>query len=133
KTATNPPAPNANRPWPDTRHAGHGSRPPSGKRPRHEDSGKTRQKEGTAMIDTQVKAKFDQYGRYVLPDPETGEERAWTRATTIANTLADRFGLEQWAKRNVVLGIAAREDLYALAVSCKPEDKDQLNQIAAAA
>ena len=85
------------------------------------------------MTDTQVKAKFDQYGRYVLPDPETGEERSWTRATTIANTLADRFGLEQWAKRNVVLGIAAREDLYALAVSCKPEDKDQLNRIAAAA
>src|SRR5690606_40709505 len=91
--------------------------------------GKTRQKEGTAMTDTQAKAKFDQYGRYVLPDPETGEERSWTRATTVANKIADRFGLEQWAKRNVVLGIAAREDLYALAVSCKPEDKDQLNRI----
>lgn len=85
------------------------------------------------MTDTQVKVKFDQYGRYVLPDPETGEERSWTRATTVANTLADRFGLEQWAKRNVVLGIAAREDLYALAVSCKPEDKDQLDDIVEAA
>ena len=30
----------------------------------------------------------------VIHDPETGEERSWTRATTIANTLADRFGLE---------------------------------------
>src|SRR5690606_25882150 len=34
KTATNPPAPNAKPPWPDTRHAG--SRTPSGERPRHE-------------------------------------------------------------------------------------------------
>lgn len=85
------------------------------------------------MTDTQVKVKFDQYERYVLPDPETGKERSWTRATTVANTLADRYGLEQWAKRNVVLGIAAREDLYALAVSCKPEDKKQLDQIVEAA
>src|SRR5690606_727270 len=70
KTATNPPAPNAKPRWPDTRHAGDGSRTPSGERPRHEDSGKTRQKEGTAMTDTQATVKFDQYGRYVLPDPE---------------------------------------------------------------
>lgn len=54
---------------------------------------------------------------------------AWTRATTIANTLEDRYGLENWAKRNVVLGIAARPDLYALAASVKPEDKKQLNEI----
>jgi hypothetical protein len=54
---------------------------------------------------------------------------AWTRATTIANTLEDRYGLENWAKRNVVLGIAARPDLYALAASCKPDDKKQLSDI----
>lgn len=73
--------------------------------------------------------KRDRYGRYVLPDPKTGQERSWTRATTLANTLADRFNLEQWAKRNVVLGLAARQDLYALAASCKPDDKDQLARI----
>ena len=54
---------------------------------------------------------------------------SWTRATTVASTLEDRFGLERWAKRNVVLGIAARPDLYALATSAKPEDKDLLHQI----
>lgn len=85
------------------------------------------------MTLTKVEPKRDRWGRYLLPDPETGEERPWTRATTVANTLADRYGLEQWAKRNVVLGIAAREDLYALAVSCKPEDKKQLNDIVEAA
>ncbi len=55
--------------------------------------------------------------------------KPWTRATTVASTLEDRYGLERWAKRNVVLGIAARPDLYALAASAKPEDKDLLHSI----
>lgn len=55
--------------------------------------------------------------------------RSWTRATTLASTLADRYALERWGNRNVVLGIAARPDLYALAASCTPEDKDQLGAI----
>lgn len=76
-----------------------------------------------------VEPRRDQYGRYLLPDPITGKEKAWTRATTVAGTLSDRFGLEQWGNRNVVLGIAARPDLYALAASCTPEDKSQLNHI----
>jgi hypothetical protein len=54
---------------------------------------------------------------------------SWTRATTVANTLADRYGLERWAQRNTVLGLGAREDLYALAASCTPDDKDELNRI----
>jgi hypothetical protein len=69
----------------------------------------------------------------VIPDPDTGKERSWTRATTLAGTLADRFGLEQWSKRNVVLGIGARADLYAQAASCTPEDKGVLNRIVAQA
>lgn len=82
-----------------------------------------------ALARGQTEPKRDQYGRYLLPDPETGREQAWTRVTTIAGTLADRFGLEQWSKRNVILGLAARRDLYALAASCSPEDKEQLNRI----
>lgn len=73
--------------------------------------------------------KRDRYGRYLLPNPETGKEQAWTRVTTVASTLSDRYGLELWAKRNVALGLAARRDLYALAASCTPEDKEQLNNI----
>jgi len=73
--------------------------------------------------------KRDQYGRYRIPHPDTGKETSWTRATTLANTLADRFGLEQWSKRNVVLGLGARHDLYAQAASCKADDKDALNRI----
>jgi hypothetical protein len=58
-----------------------------------------------------------------------GEPRGYTRATTIAGTLADRYGLEKWGNRNVVLGIAARPDLYALAASCTADDKQQLQKI----
>lgn len=71
----------------------------------------------------------DKWGRYRIPDPETGKIRSWTRATTMAGTLADRFGLEQWSKRNVVLGLGTRADLYAQAASCTPDDKDTLNRI----
>ena len=82
------------------------------------------------MTVTEIAApKRDRWGRYLLPDPETGDDRAWTRVTTVANTMADRWGLERWAKRNVALGLAAREDLYALAASCKPGDKQELNRI----
>jgi hypothetical protein len=73
--------------------------------------------------------KRDRWGRYLLPHPDTGKEQTWTRATTIANTLADRYGLEQWAKRNVALGIGARRDLYAQAAAAKPDDKATLTRI----
>lgn len=59
--------------------------------------------------------------------------RPWTRVTTIANTLADRYALEQWAQRQTVLGIGARQDLYALAASATADDKDQLRKIVAQA
>lgn len=61
------------------------------------------------------------------------KQSTWTRVTTIANTLADRYALEQWAQRNTVLGLGARQDLYALATSCKPGDRDELNSIVARA
>lgn len=73
--------------------------------------------------------KRDHYGRYLLPHPETGIEQSWTRATTIANTLSDRYALEQWAQRNTVRGIGLRPDLYALASSSTADDKSQLNSI----
>jgi len=56
-------------------------------------------------------------------------DQPWTRATTVANTLADRYGLERWAQRNTVLGLGAREDLYALAASVTPDEKSELDKI----
>lgn len=59
--------------------------------------------------------KRDRWGRYVLPDPETGEERSWTRATTVSGLLDDRYNIEQWGKRMVAVGLSRRTDLAALA------------------
>lgn len=75
--------------------------------------------------------KRDRYGRYLLPDPETGTERTWTRATTIARVLADAYNLGQWAERMVAKGMALRPDLVAGAAAADPNaDKGTLQSIA---
>lgn len=53
----------------------------------------------------------DDFGRYVLPDPTSGSERSWTRATTIAHTLDDTFHLTQWKRRMVLQGLATQPTL----------------------
>jgi hypothetical protein len=71
----------------------------------------------------------DRWGRYLIPDPHTGEKRAWTRATTVASTLSDKFGLQQWAQRMTARGLVLRPDLFALAAACDPDDKKKLNAL----
>lgn len=67
----------------------------------------------------------DRYGRYLLPNPETGEVQAWTRATTFAETVADQHGLTLWKCRKTGLGVALRPDLQAAFASVPdPESKD---------
>lgn len=76
--------------------------------------------------------KRDRWGRYVLPDPVTGVERGWTRATTHAKTISDTFKIHQWQERGVAKGLFLRPDLYALVGSIKDDDpnaKNELNQI----
>lgn len=53
-------------------------------------------------------------GRYRLPDPETGEERGWTRATNVAAMVADPHGLTNWKLKQVIKGLSRRADLVAL-------------------
>lgn len=74
--------------------------------------------------------KRDRWGRYLLPDPDTGKERAWTRATTLSSTLADTYGLTQWQLRMVAKGLGMRQDLLALAAAAHVDDKDTLNRVA---
>lgn len=73
----------------------------------------------------------DQWGRYELPDPETGEPaKGWTRATTFAATLAESYGLRIWKERQVVWGLSRRPDLITLASTISgPEDKKALGSI----
>lgn len=53
----------------------------------------------------------DEFGRYLLPSPVTGEVRPWTRATSIAHTLDDTYHLTQYKRRLVLMGAASRPDL----------------------
>ena len=73
----------------------------------------------------------DQWGRYELPDPRTGEKTdGWTRATTFAATLAEQYALRVWKERQVVWGLARRPDLLTLASTISgPEDKKALGAI----
>lgn len=73
--------------------------------------------------------EHDRFGRYLLPDPLTGEERSWTRASTMAKTLSDSYALTQWAKRMVAAGMALRPDLVSVAASLNPDDPDDKRRL----
>lgn len=77
--------------------------------------------------------KRDRWGRYLIPDPVTGKERSWTRATTWAATVADTFGLTQWELRMAAIGLARRQDLLvgvaAVLDPDSPDGKRKLNKL----
>lgn len=81
------------------------------------------------------RVKRDQWKRYLLPDPDTGEEVPWTRVSTIKSLTSDQYGLNQWFQRQAVRGVAMRPDLLALAssVADMPDDdkgaKDTLRNV----
>lgn len=48
---------------------------------------------------------FNGRGQYRLPDPVTGKLTAYTRVSTLAETIADHFHLDKWRRRMVVRGL----------------------------
>lgn len=74
--------------------------------------------------------KRDRWGRYLLPDPDTGVERGWTRATTLAKSASDTFTLDRWGLRMALKGLMSRPDLQALVAATPLDDKDTLNKVA---
>lgn len=80
-----------------------------------------------------VEVERDRWGRYKLPDPYTGEVKAWTRASTLARCLADEYNLNRWKTRQTARGIALNPDLIAGVVACDPDDKGTLNGLVAKA
>jgi hypothetical protein len=64
----------------------------------------------------------DGHGRYLLPDPTTGEIKGRTRVTTIAGVLDSGYGLGPWKLRQVARGMGLRPDLMARAGATDPED-----------
>src|SRR5262245_1123897 len=73
----------------------------------------------------------DRWGRYVIPDPDTGKKRTWMRATTFAKTLSDMYGLGKWQERMVAKGVSLRSDLYALAAATPVADETKFDKICA--
>lgn len=65
----------------------------------------------------------DRYGRYKLRHPSKDAMLAASRTTTVVGAAEDMFNLAQWQKANVVMGLARRPDLIAMAAGCKPGDK----------
>ncbi len=72
----------------------------------------------------------DRYGRYILPDPDTGRDRPWTRATTLAKTLGDETFLTKWKLRTAALGFTKKPVLLDQVAVADPEDKETLDHLA---
>jgi hypothetical protein len=70
----------------------------------------------------------DRYGRYLLPTGPDGKDVPYTRVTTFAASVDDRWNLEQWKQRMVATGLVNRPDLFAQAAANLAE-KQKLNRI----
>ena len=68
----------------------------------------------------------DRYGRPMVVPLKSKKPVAYTRATTIANSLDDASALVAWKMRMTALGLTTRPDLL-LAISAAGEDKNLIN------
>jgi hypothetical protein len=83
------------------------------------------EQEGMEAPAPRPEPKRDRWGRYLIPDPITGEEKSWIRATTWAASLGDSFALTQWQLRKAARGFAMRPELMVgVAAILDPESKD---------
>ena len=81
------------------------------------------------LLAPKAEPKRDRWGRYLIVPQAGGKAVAHTRATTVAETLDDRYNLELWKMRQVALGLAARPDLLAQAAAHTADDKAVLNDV----
>lgn len=64
-------------------------------------------------------------GRYKIPDPDTGKDRLWTRASTWASTMDNEYALTLWKLRMTARGVAEREDLRVRIASIDDPTSDK--------
>lgn len=76
-----------------------------------------------------VPTRRDRWGRYLVLDDD-GLHVGLTRATTISGSLDDKTNLIAWKARTVIVGLATRPDLVALAGVTDATDKRTLDDIA---
>ena len=74
-----------------------------------------------------VEIERDRYGRPLVAPKTGGKPIAYTRATTIANSLDDPAALTAWKMRMAAIGLTVRSDLL-LAISAAQEDKMAINK-----
>lgn len=67
--------------------------------------------------------KRDRFGRPLVTPPSGGKPVAYTRATTISDTLSDTFGLTGWKLRQAAVGLAGRRDLLAATVAANGDSR----------
>jgi hypothetical protein len=74
-----------------------------------------------------VEIQRDRYGRPLIVPPKGGKPVAYTRATTIANSLDDPSALTAWKMRMAAIGLSVRSDLL-LAINAAQDDKMAINK-----
>lgn len=70
----------------------------------------------------------DRYGRPLVVPVKGGKPVAYTRATTIANSLDDPSALVAWKMRMAAIGLTMRSDLL-LSISAAQDDKMAVNSL----
>lgn len=75
----------------------------------------------------QVEIQRDRYGRPLVMPPKGSKPVAYTRATTIANSLDDPAALTAWKMRMAAIGLTVRKDLL-LAINAAQDDKMAVNR-----
>lgn len=75
-----------------------------------------------------AEVKRDRYGRYLIIR-DGGPAKPYTRATTIASTLSDSYGLTKWKMRTLASGLALRDDIYARVAATDPNDRASLDRL----
>lgn len=82
----------------------------------------------TATVAPATVVRRDRWGRPLIIPPDGGRPVPYTRATTLAGTLDDLYGLMAWKCRQTAIGLVDRRDLQ-VSVSAHRDDKKQLDQV----
>lgn len=88
-------------------------------------------------VSGQPEAKRDWLGRYIIRDPatddfrrtSTGKKIGFTRTTTFNKAAQDTKALNDWGKRNVLIGAALRPDLVGKAHGLGHKDQDEKKEL----
>lgn len=82
----------------------------------------------TAIATVDQPIKRDRWGRPLVVPPDGSKAIPYTRATTVAGSTDDMYGLMRWKQRQTAIGLADRKDLL-LAVTTHRDDKKRLDDL----